>query len=242
MIPSPLFLHRLWHGSMVLSFALAFASGDEDTYALHLVAGYALLALLALRILLVPLGGIWRAPRLRPPSRRTWTIGAVALGALLALISGLAADGMPLFEEPHEALANLALIPIALHAGPILWKRRLKWLPRLTALLLMAVCAQPSIAQDTAEQRGESLFRTRFAQGDERTPSCTACHTNDPRKPGQNAKTGRPIDPMAPSVNGKRFTETDKMAKHFERDCKSVLGRACTAAEQSDFLRFMKGQ
>src|SRR3954464_5841416 len=42
-------------------------------------------------------------------------------------------------------------------------------------------------------QRGETLFRTRWAGRDERTASCTACHTGNPKQAGQNAKTGRPI-------------------------------------------------
>lgn len=49
-------------------------------------------------------------------------------------------------------------------------------------------------------QRGETLFRTKWAKGDERTPSCTSCHTDNPRNPGQNAKTGRAIEPVAVSA------------------------------------------
>lgn len=91
-------------------------------------------------------------------------------------------------------------------------------------------------------QRGETLFRTKWAKGDERTQSCTACHTDNPRNAGQNAKTGRPIDPVAVSVNPKRFTEMDKVEKQFGRDCKSVLGRECTAQEKGDYITFMAGQ
>ena len=89
---------------------------------------------------------------------------------------------------------------------------------------------------------GEKLFRTRWSGGDERTPSCSTCHTDNPRQPGQNAKTGRPIDPVAPSVNPKRFTDMDQVEKQFARDCKSVLGRACTAQEKGDYITFMAGQ
>ncbi|MGC2857550.1 DUF1924 domain-containing protein [Novispirillum sp. DQ9] len=90
--------------------------------------------------------------------------------------------------------------------------------------------------------RGEELFRTRWAKGDERTPACTACHTDDPRQPGRNAKTGRPIDPVAVSVVADRFTDGEKVEKQFRRDCDSVLGRACTALEKGDYITFMMGK
>lgn len=93
-----------------------------------------------------------------------------------------------------------------------------------------------------AAARGETLFRTRWAGGDERTPSCTSCHTDDPKAQGRNAKTGRPIDPMAVSVNPERFTDLDKVEKQFSRDCKSVLGRECTAMEKGDYITFMTEQ
>jgi mono/diheme cytochrome c family protein len=101
--------------------------------------------------------------------------------------------------------------------------------------------ADPAFA-GFAAQRGETLFRTKWAGGDERTPSCTACHTDNPKQPGRNAKTGRPIDPVAVSVNPKRFTNLDDVEKQFGRDCKSVLGRECTAQEKGDYITFMAGQ
>ncbi|NFV82284.1 DUF1924 domain-containing protein [Magnetospirillum aberrantis] len=91
-------------------------------------------------------------------------------------------------------------------------------------------------------QRGETLFRTQWAKGDARTPSCTSCHTDNPRDPGRNAKTGRPIDPVAVSANPKRFTDLDQVEKQFGRDCKSVLGRECTPQEKGDYVTFMTGQ
>lgn len=91
-------------------------------------------------------------------------------------------------------------------------------------------------------KRGEALFRTNWASGDPRTPSCTSCHTDNPRGSGRNAKTGRPIDPVAVSVNTDRFTNRDDVEKQFGRDCKSVIGRVCTALEKGDYITFMMGQ
>lgn len=96
--------------------------------------------------------------------------------------------------------------------------------------------------REFSDKRGEALFRTKWAGGDSRTPSCTSCHTDNPRNPGQNAKTGRPIDPVAVSVNTTRFTNRDDVEKQFVRDCKSVLGRVCTALEKGDYITFMAGQ
>ncbi len=112
---------------------------------------------------------------------------------------------------------------------------------------LLADYAAQSRAADPAftafsAQRGEALFRTEWAGGDPRTPSCTACHTADPKNPGRNAKTGRPIDPVAVSVNPSRFTDSADVEKQFGRDCKSVLGRACTAVEKGDYITFMAEQ
>jgi len=91
-------------------------------------------------------------------------------------------------------------------------------------------------------QRGERLFRTTWAGGDARTPSCTSCHTENTRGPGRNAKTGREIEPVAVSANAKRFTDRNEVEKQFGRDCKSVLGRECTALEKGDYIAFMTGQ
>ena len=91
-------------------------------------------------------------------------------------------------------------------------------------------------------ERGEKLFRTAWAGGDVRTPACTSCHSGDPGTPGRNAKTGRPIDPVAVSVNPSRFTDAAEVEKHFTRDCKSVLGRACTVLEKGDYIAFMGGR
>ena len=91
-------------------------------------------------------------------------------------------------------------------------------------------------------QRGEVLFRTKWAGGDARTASCTACHTDNPRQPGRNAKTGRSIEPVAVSINPGRFTDAATVEKQFARDCRSVLGRECTPLEKGDYITFMAGQ
>ncbi|WP_404384320.1 DUF1924 domain-containing protein [Caenispirillum salinarum] len=112
---------------------------------------------------------------------------------------------------------------------------------------ILAGYAERAAADDPAftgfsAARGEELFRTRWAGGDARTPSCTACHTNDPRAQGRNAKTGRPIEPVAVSVEPDRFTDIDEVEKQFRRDCDAVLGRPCTPREKGDYIAFMQEQ
>jgi hypothetical protein len=132
-------------------------------------------------------------------------------------------------------VAALSLLPfIALAADP----RRDALLADYAA---EARRAHPAFTGFSA-QRGDTLFRTRWTGGDPRTPSCTACHTADPRQPGRNAKTGRPIDPVAVSVKPQRFTDKATVEKQFARDCRSVLGRDCTALEKGDYITFMAGQ
>ena len=117
--------------------------------------------------------------------------------------------------------------------------------PRRDALL--AEYAGQAKAQDAAfaafsAARGEALYRATSSGGDARTPSCSACHGSDPRQPGRNAKTGRPIDPVAVSANPLRFTDRATVEKHFARDCRSVLGRECTALEKGDYIAFLAAQ
>ncbi len=80
-----------------------------------------------------------------------------------------------------------------------------------------------------------------YAQGKSETPACTVCHTASPLKMGET-RAGKPIEPMAVSVTPDRYSDPKQMAKWFRRNCKSVLGRECTAQEKGDFLTFMIGQ
>lgn len=69
--------------------------------------------------------------------------------------------------------------------------------------------------------------------------ACTSCHTADPRRSGRHAVTGKAIEPMAPSVNPGRLTDARTIAKWLLRNCKWTLGRACTAQEKGDLIRYL---
>jgi hypothetical protein len=103
-----------------------------------------------------------------------------------------------------------------------------------------AKASDPGFSRFSAE-RGEHLFRTNFSTGKPDTPSCTTCHTTDPRKTGQT-RAGKDIEPMAASVNSKRYSDQAKTEKWFGRNCNNVLGRECTATEKGDFITFMLAQ
>lgn len=122
-------------------------------------------------------------------------------------------------------------------------------------LLPFLLTAMPAMAQDTSPdtllaryaaeagagpsaERGKALFLSDHAGGKPDTPSCTTCHGQDPRGMGQ-ARTGKTIEPMAPSANAARFTDSAHVEKWFGRNCDSVLGRACTAAEKADILAWL---
>jgi hypothetical protein len=84
---------------------------------------------------------------------------------------------------------------------------------------------------------GETLWRQDFGG-----KSCTSCHAESPRKSGRHERTGKPIEPIAPSVNPERLTDLRQMKKWLLRNCKSTLGRECTAQEKGDVLTWLRDQ
>jgi len=126
------------------------------------------------------------------------------------------------------ALAGLLLIGSAAHAGAI------------TSLL--QDYQNQGVAATNAKD-GERLWTSNYkpaAAGPAR--SCTTCHGTDLRQPGKHARTGKRIEPMAVSVNGKRLSEVKKIEKWFKRNCKWTLGRECTSQEKADILVWLKSQ
>jgi hypothetical protein len=132
------------------------------------------------------------------------------------------------------ALAFVAVAASALGTGD----------PRRDAILAdyaAEAAAVPGFSGFSAE-RGRDLYMGPHPGGTGEANACAACHTPDPKRSGQHVKTGRAIEPMAVSANPARFTDAAEVEKRFRRDCKSVLGRACTSAEKGDFIAFLAGQ
>jgi len=89
--------------------------------------------------------------------------------------------------------------------------------------------------QGFSSARGESFFKAKHAN----EWSCASCHTDNPAAQGKHAKTGKVIQPLAPSANAERFTDPGKAAKWFKRNCNDVLDRVCTPQEKGDVLAYL---
>lgn len=127
---------------------------------------------------------------------------------------------------------------------------RILWLP-IVLCLPFAVQAQSLVrlqagyAQQAAKDdpsfrafsaaRGKVFFLSKHGND----WSCASCHTSDPTGSGKHDVTGRAIQPMAPAVNPKRFTDAAKAEKWFRRNCRDVVGRECSALEKGDVLAWL---
>jgi hypothetical protein len=97
----------------------------------------------------------------------------------------------------------------------------------------------PQHTLNFSAERGDTLWHSKHTAADGKERDCTLCHGTDLKNPGKHIKTGKVIDPMAPSVNHKRFTDIDKVEKWFLRNCKWTFGRECTAQEKGDLLKYL---
>lgn len=85
--------------------------------------------------------------------------------------------------------------------------------------------------------RGRQLW---YASDGER--GCTSCHGETPAAAGKHARTGKAIEPMAPSINPRRYRDGRKIEKWFLRNCNWTYGRECSAQEKADILTWLAGQ
>ena len=113
-------------------------------------------------------------------------------------------------------------------------------MPSSPELAAAAKQADPAFAGFSAE-RGAQFWQAQHTGGKPDTPSCTTCHTKDPTAEGQT-RAGKTIAPMAVSRTPDRFTDAAKVEKWFDRNCNTVLGRACTAAEKGDVITYLSSQ
>lgn len=132
-------------------------------------------------------------------------------------------------------LASLSALPMA---GPAMANAERQTI--LNQFQAQAKQQDPAFKGFSADQ-GQALFMAKHAGGKPETPSCTTCHTQDPKGTGQT-KAGKEIKPMAVSINAARYTDPAEVEKWFGRNCNQVLGRDCTAGEKGDVITFMMGQ
>jgi len=125
----------------------------------------------------------------------------------------------------------------------------------LVLMVVAGLAAQPALAETPNEilasiqkeaeatpgsqafsaARGESFFKAKHGS----EWSCSSCHTDNPAVPGKHAKTGKIIDPLAPSANAERFSNPKKVDKWLKRNCNDVLNRVCTPQEKGDVLSYL---
>jgi len=133
-----------------------------------------------------------------------------------------------------QILAACLLAPLAL-AGPAFADPARDAI--LASLAAEAAKADPAFKAFSAAA-GQSLWMANHTGGKPDTPSCTTCHTKDATATGQT-RAGKAIQPMAVSATPQRFTDAEKVAKWFLRNCNSVLGRECTATEKGDIITYL---
>jgi cytochrome b len=134
-------LLKAWHAWLAGSWLVAYLTADENTYAMHQFAGYAVLAAIVARLaagLLAPAGSPLRLPRLDLAAARAWLSSregrhrgrhplfawfAVTLLAVVgtAALSGAVADYAAWMEHPHEAVAEASLWVIVGHIAFVTW-------------------------------------------------------------------------------------------------------------------------
>lgn len=84
-------------------------------------------------------------------------------------------------------------------------------------------------------ERGKELFEKKV-----NGKSCTDCHNTDITKPGEVSFLflTKSIDPMALSANPEAFSDIEEAEENFDKNCKKVFKRLCTAQEKGDLLTY----
>jgi hypothetical protein len=92
---------------------------------------------------------------------------------------------------------------------------------------------------------GKEFFNREVRQfkGDSSNPgkviACASCHTSNPADVGKHIVTGKPIKPLSPAVNPKRFRSMDKVEKKFSEHCNEVVGSDCTPQEKASYIVYL---
>lgn len=98
-----------------------------------------------------------------------------------------------------------------------------------------ALFAKSTLSAD----EGKAFYTKKLVMIDGKELACATCHTDDPRNKGKHSETGKVIQPMAPSVNPKRFSEINESAKGFTKHCKQVYGKDCSAQDKGNFIAYV---
>lgn len=110
------------------------------------------------------------------------------------------------------------------------------------ALALAGILSGLAHAQTSDDMpKGQALWQQAGQTSpDGKIRRCTTCHGADLTRSGRHVRTGKHIDPMAPSVQSDRFSKPKKVEKWFLRNCKWTWGRTCSKAEKTAMLNWLK--
>jgi hypothetical protein len=135
---------------------------------------------------------------------------------------------------------------------------KMKTQSTLWALGLFLITASPAFAADVVAERlvayqsegatddfsakrGREMWVEKFSQPNgKKARSCSGCHTDDPTAVGKHLRTGKRIEPLAPSVNPERLSNARDIEKWFKRNCKWTVGRECLPQEKGDILTYLR--
>lgn len=107
-----------------------------------------------------------------------------------------------------------------------------------------AKAADPAYSGLSAEE-GKTFFNREVIQfkGDTeklgKAIACASCHTANPADQGKHIVTNKPIKPLSPSVNPKRFSSITYVEKKFAQHCRDVVGSDCTAQEKGNYIAYL---
>lgn len=69
--------------------------------------------------------------------------------------------------------------------------------------------------------------------------ACASCHTTNPANPGLHIVTKKPIKPLSPAINPKRFSSIKNVEIKFTKHCNEVVGSDCTLQEKANYIAYL---
>jgi len=101
----------------------------------------------------------------------------------------------------------------------------------------IAKSINPSFTSPSAEE-GKAFYNRKVGvKGKE--VSCSSCHTANPADVGKDIVTNKPIRPLSPVTNPKRFSDLDKVEAKFVEHCNDITGSDCTAQDKANFIAYL---
>jgi hypothetical protein len=69
--------------------------------------------------------------------------------------------------------------------------------------------------------------------------ACASCHTSNPADQGLHIVTKKPIKPLSPAINPKRFSSIKTVEIKFTKHCNEVVGSDCTLQEKGNYIAYL---